>query len=178
MTNQRLFIIVVICVITLIIILLNQNYESFINIKKQNQTLILIKKPNEKSKKCKVEVKEKGMKLSGSDCCIEIDEKNDYCNSKLITCSTGILGTFHYKPKNSKNHLKIQIKKSEDIKKAFKNKIDKKTLNTILELSNFDDKNTFKKKTRHKIRKITMKKAFELVDKYSKILPIQNCIKL
>jgi hypothetical protein len=181
MTKSKIFIIIVICVITLIIFLLDNKYEGFKNKgfrndAKESSTLILLKDPSNNPKKCKIKLLEKGIKLSGPNCCIEIDEKNDHCNSKLITCSTGILGAFHYKPKKATNFLKDMENKKKKIKKSFRDKIDKKTLNTVLELSNFNDKNTFKKEITHKFKRLTMKKALELVDKYSKTLAIQNCV--
>ena len=177
MIKSKIFIIIVICIITLIIFLLDNKYEGFItNALKESSTLILLKDPSDNPKKCKIKLLEKGIKLSGPNCCIEIDEKNNHCNSKLITCSTGILGAFHYKPKKAINFVKKMKDKKKKIKKSFGNKIDKKTLNTVLELSNFNDKNTFKKETTHKFKRISMLKALNLVDKYSKTLATQNCV--
>lgn len=177
MIKSKIFIIIVICIITLIIFFLNNRYEGFItNALKESSTLILLKDPSDNPKKCEIKLLKKGIKLSGPNCCVEIDEKNNHCNSKLITCSTGVLGAFHYKPKNAINFIKEMKDKKKKIKKSFKNKIDKKTLDTVLELSNINDKNTFKQETSHKIKRISMEKAFNLVDKYSKTLAIQNCV--
>ena len=56
MTKSKIFIIIVICIITLII-LLDNKYEGFItNALKESSTLILLKDPNDNPKKCKIKL--------------------------------------------------------------------------------------------------------------------------
>ncbi|SVA88438.1 uncharacterized protein METZ01_LOCUS141292 [marine metagenome] len=54
MIKSKIFIIIVICVITLIIFILNNKYEGFKNAIKESSTLILFTNPNFNSKNVKL----------------------------------------------------------------------------------------------------------------------------
>ena len=161
---DTIFVVIIIVLCSIIIYSSHKNTEYF---ESKSHTFILRKEygklSKKMSKKCRITTNKNQIKLTGSNCCAEIDEKNNRCNSKLLLCSTGMLGSWHYKPKK----LLLQQKL---IKKHYKNKKDKQILSKLAEIS------AGQTKDKHSLKKLTQKQAIRLVDKYAKTIPLQNCI--